>query len=133
MTHKIIEWHFTPGSQPIIFSVMEWDSISKFEDPIRMALLQHLSNKYSNLSTDRIERLTEKSLKYYYENMFSDFSVNQFSDEQILEYLNLVLRQCSNIVSSMLQDSIDKLRRTLTEEKNVPNNFVQRGHLVLVG
>lgn len=133
MTHKIIEWHFTQGNQPIIFSVMECDSISKFKDPIRMALLQYLFDKYPNLSTGRIEKLTEKSLTYYYENMFCDFSVNQFGDDQIVEYLNLVLRQCSNIVATMLQDSIEKLRKTLYEEKNAPEPMVYQRHLALVG
>ena len=132
MTHKIIEWHFTKENQPIVFSVMEWDSISKFEDPIRMALLQYLSRKYPNLTSLRIEKLTEKSLAYYYENMFCDFSVDQFNDDQITEYLNLVLRQCSNLAASMLQDSIEKLRKAINEEKSAPEP-VWRGHLALVG
>jgi len=133
MTHKIIKWEFSSKHRSIVFSVMEYDSISKFQDPIRMALLQSLSTIYPNLSENRIQKLTEKSLNYYYENMFYDFSVNQFTDEQIKEYLDLVLRQCCNIVSSLLRDSIEKLRKTLYEENNVPEIVESWGQLVLVG
>lgn len=132
MTHKVIEWQFSDKFRPVVFSVMEWDNVSKFQEPVRVALLEVLSTKYPSLSESKVENLTEKSLDYYYSNISLDFSVNQFSDEQLEEYLNLTLAQCGSIVVSMLKQSIERLKLTIQEE-NVPEAPQARGHLALVG